>query len=161
MVKGHNCNRNYYHSLFITPFFVQKICVGNAAPSDQQLHTRIKRRYCEHKKIKKKKAVFNAHAVYMGDVPAANLPGIFCAQRCIASGVGGRMCRIGTFPAAVFLVLNLYNIDRSTGEAFGWLMWGTTTFIVLFFGLICLGALFITHRKKQAGSTTTPSATIV
>ncbi|CAN5564259.1 lysylphosphatidylglycerol synthase transmembrane domain-containing protein [soil metagenome] len=68
---------------------------------------------------------------------------------------------IGTFPAAVFLVLNLYNIDHSTGEAFGWLMWGTTTFIVLFFGLICLGALFFTHRKKQAGSTTTSSATIV
>ena len=39
---------------------------------------------------------------------------------------------IGTFPTAVFLVLNLYNIDQSTGEAFGWIMWGATTFIILF-----------------------------
>jgi hypothetical protein len=67
---------------------------------------------------------------------------------------------IGTFPAAVFLVLNLYKIDHSTGEAFGWLMWGTTTFIVLFFGLICLGALFFTHRKKQTDATANSSATI-
>jgi uncharacterized protein (TIRG00374 family) len=68
---------------------------------------------------------------------------------------------IGTFPAAVFLVLNLYKIDHSTGEAFGWLMWGTTTFIILFFGLLCLGVLFFTHRKKQSGTAITPSATIV
>lgn len=56
---------------------------------------------------------------------------------------------IGTFPAAVFLVLNLYKIDHSTGEAFGWLMWGTTTFIILFFGLLCLITLFFIHRKKN------------
>jgi uncharacterized protein (TIRG00374 family) len=57
---------------------------------------------------------------------------------------------IGTFPTAIFLVLSLYNIDQSTGEAFGWLMWGATTFIILFFGLLCLGLLFFINRKKQA-----------
>lgn len=56
---------------------------------------------------------------------------------------------IGTFPTAIFLVLTLYNIDQPTGEAFGWLMWGATTFIILFFGLLSLGLLFFINRKKQ------------
>ena len=43
---------------------------------------------------------------------------------------------IGTFPTAIFLVLSLYKIDQSTGEAFGWLMWGASTSIILFFGFI-------------------------
>lgn len=55
---------------------------------------------------------------------------------------------LGTFPTAIFLVLSLYKIDPSTGEAFGWLMWGTTTFIILFFGFICVGVLFFINKKK-------------
>ncbi len=58
---------------------------------------------------------------------------------------------IGTFPTAIFLVLGLYSIDRSTGEAFGWLMWGATTFIVLFFGLLSLGLLLFFNRNKTPG----------
>ncbi len=65
---------------------------------------------------------------------------------------------IGTFPTAVFLVLNLYKIDRSTGEAFGWLMWGTTTFIVLFFGVLCLGILFFIHKKNTRHEGNNPSS---
>ena len=56
---------------------------------------------------------------------------------------------IGTFPTAIFLVLTLYNIDQSTGEAFGWLMWGTTTSIILFFGLLFLCLLFFKNRKNN------------
>ena len=67
---------------------------------------------------------------------------------------------IGTFPTAVFLVLNLYKIERSTGEAFGWLMWGTTTFIVLFFGVLCLGVLFFMHRKNTTGATNASSSAL-
>jgi uncharacterized protein (TIRG00374 family) len=58
---------------------------------------------------------------------------------------------IGTFPTAIFLVLRLYNIDQSTGEAFGWLMWGATTFIILFFGLLFLGLLYFKNRKIAPG----------
>jgi uncharacterized protein (TIRG00374 family) len=54
---------------------------------------------------------------------------------------------IGTFPTAIFLVLSLYDINRTTGEAFGWLMWGVSTFIVLFFGLLFLGLLYFRNRK--------------
>jgi uncharacterized protein (TIRG00374 family) len=53
---------------------------------------------------------------------------------------------IGTFPTAVFLVLQLYKIEGSIGEAFGWLMWGATTFIILAVGTISLAILF--HRHK-------------
>lgn len=56
---------------------------------------------------------------------------------------------LGTFPTAIFLVLVLYKIDPSTGEAFGWLMWGTTTFIILFFGLLFLGLLFFINKKNK------------
>ena len=68
---------------------------------------------------------------------------------------------IGTFPTAIFLVLSLYKIDPSIGEAFGWLMWGTTTFIILFFGLLCLGVLFFINRKKQPKIVLTQSSSIV
>jgi glycosyltransferase 2 family protein len=67
---------------------------------------------------------------------------------------------IGTFPAAIFLVLSLYGIDQSTGEAFGWLMWGTTTFIILFFGLLSLALLYFNNRNKiKAGTTNNPGNT--
>ena len=58
---------------------------------------------------------------------------------------------IGTFPTAIFLVLSLYNVNQTTGEAFGWLMWGVSTFIILFFGLLCVLLLHFYNRKKQAG----------
>jgi glycosyltransferase 2 family protein len=57
---------------------------------------------------------------------------------------------LGAFPTAIFLVLSLYNINQTTGEAFGWLMWGVTTFIILFFGLLFLGLLYFSNRKKQS-----------
>lgn len=55
---------------------------------------------------------------------------------------------IGTFPTAIFLVLQLYKIQGTVSIAFGWLMWGATTFIVLFFGSICLLALLYFHRHR-------------
>ena len=68
---------------------------------------------------------------------------------------------IGTFPTAIFLVLSLYKIDQSIGEAFGWLMWGTTTFIILFFGLLCLALLLFINRKKQTDIVLTQSSSII
>ncbi|MEP6677048.1 MAG: lysylphosphatidylglycerol synthase transmembrane domain-containing protein [Ferruginibacter sp.] len=55
---------------------------------------------------------------------------------------------LGTFPAAVFLVLQLYNVDNVIGEAFGWLMWGTTTFIILFFGSLFFLLMVLVNNKK-------------
>ena len=56
---------------------------------------------------------------------------------------------IGTFPTAIFLVLQLYKIEGSIGEAFGWLMWGATTFIILALGTISLAVLFHQNKLKN------------
>lgn len=68
---------------------------------------------------------------------------------------------IGTFPTAIFLVLTLYKIDQSTGEAFGWLMWGATTFIVLFFGLLSMCLLYFINTKKQQQIISTKPSTLL
>jgi uncharacterized protein (TIRG00374 family) len=41
---------------------------------------------------------------------------------------------LGTFPTAVYLVLELYGVEPVFGEAFGWLVWGMNTSIVLVVG---------------------------
>jgi uncharacterized protein (TIRG00374 family) len=56
---------------------------------------------------------------------------------------------LGAFPKAVAWVLLLYSIEAPIGEAFGFLMWGATTFITLFFGLAFTGLLYFVNKKKQ------------
>jgi len=68
---------------------------------------------------------------------------------------------LGTFPTAIYLVLSLYKIEPSTGEAFGWLMWGATTFIIIFFGLIFLGLLFFFNKNKKEPISTEQSFPLV
>lgn len=55
---------------------------------------------------------------------------------------------LGTFPTAVYLVLELYGIEPAFGEAFGWLVWGTNTAIVLTVGGGLAIWLTYKHRKK-------------
>jgi len=56
---------------------------------------------------------------------------------------------LGAFPKAVAWVLILYSIDEAVGEAFGFLMWGVTTFIVIFFGLVFTGLMYYLNKRKQ------------
>jgi len=56
---------------------------------------------------------------------------------------------LGAFPKAVAWVLILYSIEEPIGEAFGFLMWGVTTFIVLFFGLLFSGLMYYVNKRKQ------------
>ncbi|MEO8569398.1 MAG: lysylphosphatidylglycerol synthase transmembrane domain-containing protein [Ginsengibacter sp.] len=53
---------------------------------------------------------------------------------------------IGAFPVAVQQVLLIYKIDNIS---FGWLMWGTTTGIVIIAGFISFGLLIYNNRKKN------------
>ncbi len=53
---------------------------------------------------------------------------------------------IGAFPVAVQQVLLIYKIDNIS---FGWLMWGTTTGIIIVAGFISFGLLILTNRKKN------------
>jgi hypothetical protein len=56
---------------------------------------------------------------------------------------------LGAFPKAVAWVLILYSIETPIGEAFGFLMWGATTFITLFFGLTFSGLLYFVNKRKE------------
>jgi uncharacterized protein (TIRG00374 family) len=59
---------------------------------------------------------------------------------------------LGAFPKAVSWVLLLYSIEEPIGEAFGFLMWGTTTFIILFFGLIFTGLMIYLNKRNKVKS---------
>ena len=56
---------------------------------------------------------------------------------------------LGAFPTAVAWILGLYLIEEPIGEAYGFLMWGVTTFIVLFFGLLFTGLAYYANKRKQ------------
>jgi len=53
---------------------------------------------------------------------------------------------IGAFPVAIQQVLLIYSIDNIS---FGWLIWGTTTAIIIVAGLISFGLLIYTNRKNN------------
>lgn len=56
---------------------------------------------------------------------------------------------LGSFPFFVMQTLIIYNIPRPTGKAFGWLMWGVSTGIILVIGVIALIVLPYINKKKK------------
>ena len=61
---------------------------------------------------------------------------------------------IGSFPIFVKETLLLYLIQDSEGNAFGWLIWGVSTGIIIVAGLISLIVLPYLNKKKYAGIST-------
>lgn len=57
---------------------------------------------------------------------------------------------IGSFPVFVMQTLALYEISHPAGNAFGWLMWGVNTFIIILAGLISIIMLPLINKKTQA-----------
>ena len=57
---------------------------------------------------------------------------------------------IGSFPIFVKETLLLYLIQASEGNAFGWLIWGVSTGIIIVAGLISLIVLPYINKKKHA-----------
>lgn len=55
---------------------------------------------------------------------------------------------IGSFPLFVMETLTIYSIPTPVGKAFGWLIWGVSTTIVIITGFICLLLLPYINRKK-------------
>lgn len=53
---------------------------------------------------------------------------------------------IGAFPVAIQQVLLIYSINNIS---FGWLIWGTTTALVIVIGLISFGLLIYSNRNKN------------
>jgi glycosyltransferase 2 family protein len=56
---------------------------------------------------------------------------------------------IGAFPFFVMQTLAIYLIPLQQGKAFGWLMWGASTSIVIVVGVACLLLLPYINKKKQ------------
>ena len=56
---------------------------------------------------------------------------------------------IGSFPFLVMETLTIYSIASPVGKAFGWLIWGVATGIVIVIGLTCLLLLPYINRNKN------------
>lgn len=54
---------------------------------------------------------------------------------------------IGSFPVFVMQTLLLYNISQPIGNAFGWLMWGVSSSIIIIVGFISLILLPVMNKK--------------
>jgi len=60
---------------------------------------------------------------------------------------------IGLFPIFVSETLILYGINGAYGTAFGWLIWGVATSIILVVGFICLLLLPYINKQKNENNT--------
>lgn len=56
---------------------------------------------------------------------------------------------IGSFPLFVASTLGIYGISEAVGVAFGWLMWGITTAIVVVFGGLCFFLIALLNKSSQ------------
>ena len=56
----------------------------------------------------------------------------------------------GVFPFVMAEILFLYDIERTTGTAFGWLSWISQTVLVIIYGLISLWLLPYFNKEKNS-----------
>ncbi len=81
-------------------------------------------------------------------------PGAACAVLMLATVAmiitpGG----IGSFPIFVMEALILYGVPSTSGAAFGWLMWGLNTIVIILIGLVALLLLpYINKPKHESNS---------
>ncbi len=59
---------------------------------------------------------------------------------------------IGSFPIFVMQTLGIYGIVASQGKAYGWLIWGVSTGLIIVAGLISLVLLPYINKKKNENS---------
>ncbi|GGD19789.1 lysylphosphatidylglycerol synthase transmembrane domain-containing protein [Hyunsoonleella pacifica] len=76
---------------------------------------------------------------------AAILIGFIAASFSIAATNGG----IGSYPEAIVLAFSLFNLPEDPSRAFGWIMWGSQTLLIIIFGGLSLIYLPIFNRKKN------------
>lgn len=55
---------------------------------------------------------------------------------------------LGVYPVAIAAVLSIYDVDKQTGEALGWILWAAQTLIMLVLGLISVILLPLFNRKQ-------------
>lgn len=59
---------------------------------------------------------------------------------------------IGSFPWLVMEILTIYSIATPLGKAFGWLIWGVSTGIIIIAGVACLLLIPYINRHKNESS---------
>lgn len=74
----------------------------------------------------------------------AILIGFISASFSIAATNGG----IGSYPFAVFAAFSIFGIAKDPSYAFGWIMWGSQTLMIILLGGLSLLYLPIYNRKK-------------
>lgn len=77
---------------------------------------------------------------------AAVLAAFIVGSFAISTTNGG----IGVYPIAMGAVLLLFGINQQAGEAFGWIVWGAQTVVVLVLGGLSLLLLPILNQKKKS-----------
>lgn len=60
---------------------------------------------------------------------------------------------IGSFPIFVMQSLLIYGIPSTMGKAFGWMMWGVSTGIMIIVGLSCLALIPYLNEKHETNTT--------
>ena len=55
---------------------------------------------------------------------------------------------IGSYPLAVQAVLSLYGIAGVVGYAFGWIVWGVQTLLVIVVGLLSLVLISVSNKAN-------------
>ena len=78
----------------------------------------------------------------------AILIGFISASFSIAATNGG----IGSYPIAVFAAFSIFGISKDPSYAFGWIMWGSQTLMIIIFGGLSLLYLPIFNRKKTSNT---------
>ena len=64
---------------------------------------------------------------------------------------------IGSFPIFVMQTLIIYGIDAPLGKAFGWMMWGVSTSLIILVGCISLIAMpYLNKKNNEINTTDTP-----
>lgn len=113
-------------------------------------------------RMKRKKA-FLAHTVFIWmmyllmfyvvkfaipETASLALPGVMAAFIVGTFAISTTNGGIGVYPIAMGAVLLLFGIDAQAGEAFGWILWGSQTLLVLVLGGLSLLFLPFFNRKK-------------
>lgn len=85
-------------------------------------------------------AIPETHSLSVAGFMAAFIVGTFA----ITTTNGG----IGVYPIAMGAVLLLFGVNQQAGEAFGWIMWGSQTLMVLILGGLSFLILPLYNQKK-------------
>lgn len=85
-------------------------------------------------------AIPETHSLTIAGFMAAFIVGTFA----ITTTNGG----IGVYPIAMGAVLLLFGVNQQAGEAFGWIMWGSQTLMVVVLGGFSLLLLPLYNQKK-------------